>query len=429
MSRRLLLGMARFAGLSLVTVALGGSLIAAVPPAADYVHPSGITVLDSLPPVPPPLTAELSAAVGEADRASLKSPDQIGIPWVDRNQAQVVLPAVGIAGQASASSILGLPALATVSRRIDVVQHSRTTLQRIVDGAIGRQTGGRIVYASYPDPEHDRVILEVDQVTDPFLYDLASRFDATAIAVYAQPSHTVTAPASRNYDGSPFWGGAQINAPAGGCTDAFSWYSGPYQMMLTAGHCAPNGGSVSTPVYSMGSVNAESEESWNPGTGTVYLTGQSTYRGDIALIRINSGKSSEGWMYTGGWNSNSGANVKQMWSRSPQSGDSYCTGGYASGEVCSWVVDWVGGDYYYSGTGETARHVTHGTKKGQCIDLGDSGGPVYTYVTGGVAAKGIISGAWIGDSYADWYEPYSCENVFTDIWDAYYALPGILRTS
>jgi hypothetical protein len=73
--------------------------------------------------------------------------------------------------------------------------------------------------------------------------------------------------------------------------------------------------------------------------------------------------------------------------------------------------------------------VTHGTKKGQGIDLGDSGGPVDADVTGGVAAKGIISGAWIGDSYADWYEPYSCENVFTDIWDAYYALPGILRTS
>ena len=177
---------------------------------------------------------------------------------------------------------------------------------------------------------------------------------------------------------------------------------------------------MSTPAQYIGSVTAESEESWNPGTGTVYMTGQF-----VALIRASS--SVQGYIYTSCCN---GAPVKEMWSRRPQSGDQYCTGGAVSGQVCGWTVDWVAGNYYYTDSGETARNVTHGTKRQQCQLHGDSGGPVYTVRSdGGISAKGIISGEWIHDSYVDWYELYSCENVFTDIWDAYWGLPGWLVTS
>ena len=164
------------------------------------------------------------------------------------------------------------------------------------------------------------------------------------------------------------------------------------------------------------------------------MTGQSTYRGDIALIRIDSGKSSAGVMYRGGPGSSQTALVKEMWSRSPQNGDYYCTGGASSGEQCNWAVESVGGNYYYhypSGVTEIARHVTVGRHYGYCIIPGDSGGPVYTVRSdGNVAAKGIVSGAYDGRSFADLFlgDP-PCENVFTDIWDAYWGFPGVLTLS
>jgi hypothetical protein len=114
------------------------------------------------------------------------------------------------------------------------------------------------------------------------------------------------------------------------------------------------------------------------------------------------------------------------------SGDQYCTGGSTKGEVCGWSQNWgAAGNWYYDGTGETARRVWHGTKHGHCTAPGDSGGPVYTVRgDGGIAAKGIISGS-SGFGGSDWYTgslESPCENVFTDIWDAYYGLPGYLQT-
>jgi len=183
----------------------------------------------------------------------------------------------------------------------------------------------------------------------------------------------------------------------------------------------------------MGSVRTDgSEETWNSGTGTVFQTGSSTYRGDIALIRIASGSSSGPVMFTGGAGTSDHATVKQMWATSPQVGDQYCTGGAYGGAICGWTVGAVGGNFYYTGTGETARHITQGYKTGACIRPGDSGGPVYTVRSdGGIAAKGIISGVngyGGSDFWAGSLEP-ACQNVFTDIWDAYYGLPGVLNTA
>jgi hypothetical protein len=78
-----------------------------------------------------------------------------------------------------------------------------------------------------------------------------------------------------------------------------------------------------------------------------------------------------------------------------------------------------------------ARRVWIGYKTGFCMQPGDSGGSVYTVGGDGkVAAKGIISGAGGrggADSWAGAGE-MPCLNIFTDIRDAYYALPGSLRT-
>lgn len=197
-------------------------------------------------------------------------------------------------------------------------------------------------------------------------------------------------------------------------------------MMVTAAHCFPSGGNASTPAMSMGTVASGSEESWTNGTGTVLMTGETTYAGDQALIRIYSGKSSWAFIYRGGAGSTTYSSVSGKWSRSPQQNDQYCTGGRVSGEQCGWVVQWsAAGNYTYS-NGEVARRVWRGDKRGYCIQGGDSGGPVYTVNDGVVAAKGVISGAGGfggSDSFAGALDT-PCRTIFTDIWDVHYSQPG-----
>ncbi len=199
-------------------------------------------------------------------------------------------------------------------------------------------------------------------------------------------------------------------------------------MVLSAGHCFPNGGSVSTPTSPMGSVRSASEENWTNGTGTVLMTDEASHRGDLALVRLGSGKSSTNRVYTGGAGSTSSAAVTGKWHRSPVRGDDYCTGGRIRFQLCGWrVVVNAPGNYYYNGSGETARKVWRGAKYGRCIRGGDSGGPVYTVNSNGsVAAKGIVSGAtgFGGDDFFAGGTDDRCVNVFTDVWDAYYSMPG-----
>lgn len=180
----------------------------------------------------------------------------------------------------------------------------------------------------------------------------------------------------------------------------------------------------------MGSVTSGSRENWKAGTGTVYLTGQSTYRGDLALVGMEGGRSVSPYIYSGGVNSSSTRAVRERWFRDSAPGDQYCTGGAYSGERCSWVVDWTDGNWKYT-TDETARNVTAGRKGGHCIRPGDSGGPAYTIrPDGGVAGKGIISGV-VGYGGSDYYAgslESDCRNVFTDLEDPTAALPGYLST-
>lgn len=86
--------------------------------------------------------------------------------------------------------------------------------------------------------------LEVTQAPAAFLSSLAAKYDPSAIEVVVIANPPIVRPQSRNYDASPFRGGANINAPVGGCTDARPWIDSSNYYMITAGHCGPEGGSV-----------------------------------------------------------------------------------------------------------------------------------------------------------------------------------------
>jgi hypothetical protein len=183
----------------------------------------------------------------------------------------------------------------------------------------------------------------------------------------------------------------------------------------------------------MGTVTASTEENWQPGYGTVPYSGQNVNRGDVALIRVSSPRSSAGSIYVGGPNSSTSVRVKRLATRSPiPYTDVVCTGGSVSGELCDYFVNAIESDVWYMGgvPGVWARHVVQANRdidysvnRGKYVKQGDSGGPVYKYISGGVEAVGIISGSSEGSLY-----PFNFV-YFTDIWDAYWGLPGTLATS
>lgn len=159
----------------------------------------------------------------------------------------------------------------------------------------------------------------------------------------------------------------------------------------------PSGGNVQIDGTTIGTVTSGSRLNWTNGTGTVYLTGSTTYRGDISLITMAPGKSSTGRIYVGTSTSSTSIAVAEMWFRSRVAGDLYCTGGPRSGEICGWTVSNVGVKHTYS-NGEGLRNgVQSSYKQGWCIRPGDSGGPVYTVRSDGrAAAKGIVHAAGAG---------------------------------
>jgi len=91
-----------------------------------------------------------------------------------------------------------------------------------------------------------------------------------------------------------------------------------------------------------------------------------------------------------------------------------------SGELGPWTVTTIQMNKWYAFDGPNvwARNVTEGTKGGDCVQHGDSGGSVFTNTTGGVAAKGIISGMGA----------VTCYVYFTDIRQANIEFPGVLKT-
>ena len=381
--------------------------------------PSGIELVSKVTQARP-TSAKQAQAFDDAMQFASSHPSDFGYPWIDpasgtlelsaaTSKATALLAATPEIGQSGVIRDVPLS-----FGQLEEIKHEVTTL------AAAGVADADLIYQTAPDHKSNRIVITMSAMSERLLKTLASRYGTEAIAVQIDPDHRMASSGSRQTDSSPFWGGASINVPVGGCTSGFPWYASGVYAMLTAAHCAPSGGSVATLSQSMGTVTSASEENWSTSNGTEYYTGQSTYRGDVALVRIPSPKSSGAAIYRGASDSSTFSIVKSMWSRSPVVGDSFYTGGSVSGELGSWSVTLIGMDKWYVGDGFNvwARNVTEGSRSGSCIQHGDSGGPVFTTTTGGVSAKGIISGMGFTGCYV----------YFTDIRLSYFGLPGSLRT-
>ena len=206
------------------------------------------------------------------------------------------------------------------------------------------------------------------------------------------------------------------------CSDAFAWKIGTTYALLTAAHCVSSGGYVKINGTKVGSVFAFSEENWSTTNGTQYYTGQSVYRGDVGLVRLNSSYSSAARIYRGPANSAITTPVVAAYRRYMASGDVVYVSGERTGETGPYTVDLTGWNWLYAPPLPSDLWIRNASSalawNGPCVDLGDSGGSVFSIVSGGVKAAGVQSG----------FGPGNCRIWFTDYWTSYFGLQGDILT-
>lgn len=103
------------------------------------------------------------------------------------------------------------------------------------------------------------------------------------------------------------------------------------------------------------------------------------------------------------------------YTRSAVSGDVVYVSGRNSGDTGPYTVDLTHWDFlYHPPSDEWVRNVSSASRGAltTCAGPGDSGGAVFSTVSGGVQAAGIFSGFLV------------CRIYFTPIYDTFLALPG-----
>ncbi|MEV7233318.1 DNRLRE domain-containing protein [Streptomyces sp. NPDC051020] len=321
-----------------------------------------------------------------------------------------------------------------VTPRAEVVEHSVTALESVRDEVLqlseAELPGVSGLHVAFVDAAENRVVVETETAAPALVTALGERYGTDTVAVHLTPGADVAEPqANRQYDTSPYYGGSRIKSylstsSAVWCTAGFTWrYDGKWYM-VTAGHCTSGNGAVLNPSES-DYIGPVVRDNWKNGYGSVKLSGQSYYSGDLSLYRVNSDSAATPRIYKGGKTSSSSRLVHGYWKRWAQSGDKVCTGGMMTGEMCGWKVTATQATIHYSG-GTTAKNMVVAKKtSGSCSIKGDSGAPVYTVDSSGQAyAKGILSGGGGGgsDNSGGFFDP--CWLYFTDIGLANSAFPG-----
>ncbi|MFF2525273.1 DNRLRE domain-containing protein [Streptomyces liangshanensis] len=321
-----------------------------------------------------------------------------------------------------------------VTPRTEIVEHSTQALESLRDEVLELTDtdlpGSASLYAAFVEPESNRVVVEAPSVDGALVAALGERYGTDSVAVHLTPGVEGVEPqAGRQFDTSPYYGGARYNSQqttsrSVWCTAGFPWrYKGKWYM-LTAGHCTTGNGAVLNP-SGTDYIGPVVRDNWNNSKGSVKLAGTSYYSGDLALYSVQSPSSATPRIYKGSKTSASSRLVHDYWRRWAQSGDKLCTGGMVTGERCGWKVTATQATVKYS-SGTVARNMVVASKTSSaCAQPGDSGGPVYTVDSSGRAyAKGIISGGGGGgsDHSGGLFDP--CKLVFTDIGLANSALPG-----
>ncbi|MFI8102792.1 hypothetical protein [Streptomyces sp. NPDC086023] len=220
---------------------------------------------------------------------------------------------------------------------------------------------------------------------------------------------------SRGNDAPPWKGGIRTTNTEGLCSTGFAVLAGSTGKLLSASHCDPSGNLA---------VRDGAGQTIAPGGASVAVIAGI----DSMLIDPSDSPATTPRVFRGGHSSTSTSLVKGWYSNWP--GDPVCSSGASTGEHCGTVYD--DSDVYVNGDGVRIGVIQVAAPAGQIMGgQGDSGGPMFKTVSGGVQARGILISA---DTTAG-SMTYSCGSVAPDAsgilcsrWVNYVPISTILNT-
>jgi hypothetical protein len=154
------------------------------PPESDARHPSGLALAPGRGPCHASIDDRLGLAYDRAYRFAVEHADDLGYPWDDRGNLTLVVSAVTPRGHVLAEqwSRLGWD----VPVRIRTVTRSFAELERIKDGLIDiartRLPGSEYIRSTWGDGQRNRVIVEVQRLTDEVAAAIVARYGTEAVA-------------------------------------------------------------------------------------------------------------------------------------------------------------------------------------------------------------------------------------------------------
>ncbi|MGV9907235.1 DNRLRE domain-containing protein [Streptomyces sp. NPDC003388] len=435
------------------------------------------TDLDSLAA---PTSTESYALETAEDRAEA-SPDALAPPYLDQDTGKLVAPVTDSAAKTDATATISLTDVpvdeggddttladadeaadgtttteddvadavattnATVVPTTKVVDHSQAELDSIADEVLlldeDDLPGASALASAEVDAETNKVIVEIAADNAPLTDALGQRYGIDTVTVRVNPGVSQFQETSTRWtDKNPFKGGAGYEAhwPDGDlhnklkvCTTGFAWTYNRHPYIVSAGHCTYANGYMdswdNSGTDNSVTVGFVDVDNYANDKGSVKLSGQNYYSGDLTLIKVRENSYNvSARIYQ---HDSVMRRVDNRFTTRSSKGQKFCTGGARSSEVCGWKVTETSKRFKYS-NGDVVHNMTVGQKNsGSCVISGDSGGPVYTVKSNGhVNAKGIISGAGC-DSVSDDGEcsdgwDGKCTVFFTDIALAEKALPG-----
>lgn|GEM_PF-4524620 len=190
-----------------------------------------------------------------------------------------------------------------------------------------------------------------------------------------------TTPTSRDVPTSPYKAGGRYRVMTAGnpCSLGFPVLANGVSYLMSANHCIPDHNHGLRAGYSTsGTVIANASD----------VTGSETQ--DYLRIKPTAGQGTTGKVITGAWNSTSTSAVKG-WAASSENQPVFLSG--ASSGQRNAIISQINVPTMlpYTTTWVKMHVVQANPSSGIVVAQGDSGGPVYSTATGGVAARGIIS--------------------------------------
>jgi hypothetical protein len=286
---------------------------------------------------------------------------------------------------------------------------------------------------AFIDAAADRVVLESGQAPAGLRTALARRYGPSAITIHlVQRGRLFAQKDGRFNDLSNFEGGSSFHTNTAylGCTTGFAYTSPTFgDMMITAGHCA----TVNDTAYASNTTTTMGKvilDTYKAGTGSVLLSGQTLYHGDISAIDIKSGEKAAPDVHNGLGSSTADLPVHGQLNRRLNSSDQFCEDGAVTGEVCGWHVSLtkIVVPVTVDGTTVLLRNVFEATQKnGPCTNGGDSGGPLYAKNSTSITLMvGIHNG---GTNGGQGTASNPCVMYGTEMDDIVQAFPGNVKLS